>query len=440
MTRQASRDLMLARLIALSQDQRRTLLNALTAAQRRELNNRWWLWAHDGQAWPESDWRVWLIRAGRGFGKTRAGAEWVSQIARDQKDAVIALVGATMEDARRVMVEGPSGLLAVAHNDERPVFRRALGEVHFESGAKALLYSSEAPEKLRGPEHAAAWCDELGKWRHDRGEMAWDNLMLTMRSTEAARILVTTTPRPTKLMRKVMALPGLVETRGKTRDNAHLPESFVSAMLSEYGGTSLGRQELDGEIVDDVENALWTRALIERQRVREAPALRRIVVGVDPPASSQGDACGIVAVGIADDGALYVIEDASVRTPSPEQWANAVANCFARHAADQVIAEKNQGGDMVGSTLRAAEATLPVRLVSATRGKAVRAEPIALLYARGRMFHAGRFPMLEDELCGMQTGGDYHGPHRSPDRADAMVWAAAALLEGMRRKTQIRHL
>jgi phage terminase large subunit-like protein len=415
-------------------------LQSLSGAQRRELEARWWRWAHDGQRAPAGDWRVWLIRAGRGFGKTRAGAEWVHAIARARPKARIALVGATIEDVRRVMVEGASGLLAVARDDEAMQWFVHTGELRFPSGARAYVFSAEAPEKLRGPEHDAAWCDELGKWRRDRGDAAWDNLLMGMRASEDPRVVVTTTPRPVTLMRRIIAMPGCRETSGRTRDNPHLPQSFVEAMLADYAGTRLGRQELDGELIDDVAGALWTRALIERSRVRQTPDLVRVVVGVDPPASADGDACGIVAVGLGRDGHGYVIEDASVEGASPEGWAQAVAACAARHAADQVVAEKNQGGEMVASVLRAADAGLPLRLVHASRGKSARAEPVSLLYEAGKAWHVGAWPALEDELCGLQAGGGYEGPGRSPDRADALVWAMSALMLGRRGRPGVRRV
>ena len=214
-------------------------LQSLTDAQRRELKVRWWQWAHPGQRAPAGDWRVWLIRAGRGFGKTRAGAEWVSAVARARPGARIALVGSTIEDVRRVMIEGASGLLAVARPDEAVRWFAHMGEVHFPNGARAYAFSAEAPEKLRGPEHEAAWCDELGKWRPEKGDAAWDNLLMGMRGGDDPRVVVTTTPRPVKLMRRVMAMPDCHETRGRTRDNPHLPRSFVEAMLADYAGTRL---------------------------------------------------------------------------------------------------------------------------------------------------------------------------------------------------------
>ncbi|OJV34511.1 MAG: ATP-binding protein [Sphingomonas sp. 67-36] len=427
------------RLLALPPRERRSALLAMTPAQRREFRDRWAAWAHDGQYAPPGDWRVWLIRAGRGFGKTRAGAEWVGALARATPEARIALVGATPDDVRKVMVEGPSGLIALAHEGEPLEWQVTAGVLRWPNGASATVYAATVPEKLRGPEHHLAWCDELGKWGRG-GEATWDNLMLTMRLGERPRVLVTTTPRPTRLMRRVMALPGVVETRGATADNPHLPESFVAAMAESYGGTMLGRQELEGELIDEVAGALWTRGLIEARRVALVPDAVRVVVGVDPPAGTEGDACGIVAVALGADGRGYVLEDASVSGATPERWARAVAACAGRRGADRVVAEKNQGGEMVRSTLLAADAVLPVRLVHASRGKAARAEPVAALYEAGKVWHAGAFPALEDELCGLSAGGGYEGPGRSPDRADALVWALTELMLGRRDAAAVREL
>lgn len=425
--------------LALLRDaQRFTVLSRLTRLQQIELRERWQVWAHGGQIAPPGDWRVWLIRAGRGFGKTRAGSEWVSEWARRHHDGRIALVGANADDVAKVMIEGPSGLLAVARDDEPVMWRASAGEVSFASGAKGFVYSAEAPDGLRGPEHHAAWCDELAKWR--RGETAWDNLLMGLRLGDWPRVLVTTTPRPTRLMRRVMALPGTVETCGRTRDNPHLPASFVEAMETEYGGTRLGRQELDGELIDEVAGALWTHAMIEACRGKKPRDVVRVVVGVDPPASAGGDACGIVAVALDGGGVGHVLEDASVAGLSPEGWARAVAKCAAKQGADKVVAEKNQGGDMVKSVLRAADVGLPLKLVHASRGKAARAEPVAALYEAGRVKHAGRFPALEDELCGLAAGGGYEGPGRSPDRADALVWALTELMLGRKGGAGVRGL
>ncbi|MES2337824.1 MAG: terminase family protein [Pseudomonadota bacterium] len=428
---------LVADIARLSREDQWSVLAKLTERQRRELSQRWTAWALPAQRDPGGDPAVWLILAGRGFGKTRAGAEWLSEQARRMPDGRFALVGATAADAQRVMIEGRSGLLSVARTGEPVRWRRERGEVEFASGAVAHVYSAAAPEALRGPEHHIAWCDEIGKWR--RAE-AWDNLMMGLRLGDRPRALVTTTPRSTALMRRVEALAvssGAV-TRGATRDNPHLPASFVAAITQQYAGSRLGRQELDGVLVEDIEGALWTRATLDACRVKRRPALVRVVVAVDPPASQGGDACGIVAAGLAADGRGYVIEDASIAGASPEGWAAAVAACFARHKADRVVAEKNQGGDMVRSVLIAADRRLPIRLVHASRGKTVRAEPVAALYESRRVRHVGAFPALEDELCGLVAGGDYEGPGRSPDRADALVWALTELMLGRQASATVR--
>lgn len=433
---QATRDVVgdvLDQLHTLTAGQFRRLMRDMSARHRRELIERWQGWAQEGQCEPPGDWRIWMIRAGRGFGKTRAGAEWISEWARMVPEARIALVAANDADGRRVMIEGPSGLLAVARSDEHPRWREGLRELHFCSGAVATLYSAAAAENLRGPEHHVAWCDELAKW--PGGDAVWDNLVMGLRLGSAPRALITTTPKPTMLMRRIMALPGFEETRGGTNNNAYLPSNFVEAMIASYGGTRLGRQELDGEMLEDVECALWTRALIERCRIPTDAIGKpvRLVIGVDPPATSHGDACGIVVAAQLRDGRLAVLEDASVERPQPGDWAQAVAAAAARWGADRVVAESNMGGEMVAGTLIQADVTLPVVPVHASVGKARRAEPVAIAYERGDVVHAGVFAELEDQLCGSQTGGGYAGPGRSPDRADACVWALAALLEGRRR-------
>jgi phage terminase large subunit-like protein len=420
-----------AQLSGLSEQERLWVMRELSDAQRREIARRWYGQENDGQREPPGDWRIWLIQAGRGFGKTRAGAEWVSQIARDRPGARIALVAATIADGQRVMIEGPSGLIAVARDHEDVRWVGGRHELLFGSGAVATLYSAEAGEELRGPEHHAAWCDELAKWR--RGVVAWDNLMLGMRLGERPRVLVTTTPQTNAVMRRVKAAPGMEPTYGRTGENPHLPESFVEAMLASYGGTRLGRQELDGEMLEDVEGALWSHVLVEACRVKRDAVGKpvRVVIGVDPPATSEGDACGIVVAALLRDGRLAVLEDASVEKASPAAWAQAVAAAAARWGADRVVAESNMGGEMVTGTLRQADCTLPVVPVHASVGKARRAEPVALAYERGQVVHAGVFAELEDQLCGFQVGGGYAGPGRSPDRADACVWALAELLRGV---------
>ena len=380
---------------------------------------------------PKGDWRVWLLMAGRGFGKTRAGAEWVSARARADKGAKIALVGATLEDVRKVMIEGNSGLIAVARTGEAVAWSPTLGVATFSSGAQAFAYSAAAPLKLRGPEHHFAWCDEIAKWAYP--DATWDNLMLGLRVGERPRVVVTTTPRPMPLLHADHGdWSGPSVTGGRHDDNVHLSADFLAAVRGMYHGTRLGRQELDGELFDDVENALWPRALIEKCRSKPVARedLARVVVAVDPPASESGDACGIVVAGLGTDGRGYVLADASVDGMSPEGWAAAVARAAEAWAADRVVAEGNNGGAMVASVLRAAEHALPLRIVHASIGKVARAEPVAALFESGRAWFAGVFPELEDELAGLVQGGGYQGPTRSPDRADACVWALTELMLG----------
>jgi len=394
----------------------------------------WTWWRRGDQCPPEGDWHVWLLLAGRGFGKTRTGAEWVRSYAEAHPGARIALVAASLHEARQVMVEGESGLLAIAPDETQPEYESSLRRVSWANGAIATLYSAAEPDSLRGPEHSAAWCDEVAKW--PQGEAAWDNLMLTMRIGENPRVVATTTPRGVPLVRRLIREKGVATTAGRTQANSdNLSPRWLATMGSIYGGTRLGRQELDGEMLEDVEGALWSRALIEGCRV-EADAIGkpvRVIIGVDPPASANGDACGIVVAAHLRDDRLAVVEDASVERPPPALWAQAVAAAAARWGADRIVAESNMGGEMVTATLRQADVTLPVVAVHASVGKARRAEPVALAYERGQVVHAGAFAALEDQLCGLQVGGGYAGPGRSPDRADACMWALAALLDGVRK-------
>ncbi len=391
----------------------------------------WTFWRRDNQMPPENDWRVWFIMAGRGFGKTRMAAEYIRAAAETDGSLRIALVASTLHEARTIMVEGESGLLSISSDDDRPVYEPSLRRLTWRSGAAATLYGASDPDALRGPEHGLAWADEVAKW--DNGVATWDNLMMTMRSGSHPRVVATTTPRPVPLIRRLLKEKGVAISHGKMTDNrAQLPDAFITAMQNIYGQSRLGRQELAGELLENIDGALWPRDLIERCRVAVPPAMKRIVIGVDPPASSTGDACGIIAVGLGIDGKAYVLGDHSVSGRSPEGWARAVAGAAEAWGADRVIAEANQGGDMVESTLRAADVGMPVKKVHASRGKIARAEPVAALYEAGKAFHAGAFPETEDELCGMISGGSYEGPGRSPDRADALVWAMTEVMLGKR--------
>ncbi len=404
------------------------IMRKLTLPQRREFKERWHQWAHHGQNPDDGDWRVWMILAGRGYGKTRAGSEWISALARADGSLRFALVGATFEDVRKVMIEGESGLIAVARTREVVTWNIGKGEVEFASGATAHVYSAESYEKLRGPEHSHAWCDEIAKWHN--AEDCWDNLMMGLRLGDTPRVLVTTTPRPVPLIKRLVKQPGVELRGGKTAENYNLSDNFVATVRALYGGTRLGRQELDGELIEDIEGALWNRNMLEGCRVAAAPDLRRIVIGVDPPITTGGDDCGIVVVGRGVDDRAYVLADHSVSGRSPEGWARAVAAAAELWDADRVVAEGNQGGEMVESTLRAADLSMPIKRVHARVGKVARAEPVAALYEAGRASHVGAFPALEDQLCGLITGGGYEGPGRSPDRADALVWAMSEAMLG----------
>lgn len=424
---------------------RRLVSNELTQSERNDYDFIWEYLARKEQLPPPGDWRVWMIMAGRGFGKTRAGAEWVRMIADSHPGARIALVSSSLAEARAVMVEGESGLLAICRPGHKPHFEPSLHRIRFANGAQAQLFSAAEPEALRGPQHSHAWCDEIGKWplAHERATRCWDNLMLGMRLGEDPRIAVTTTPRAVPLVKRLVAQAHagreVVITCGTTIDNAgHLPARFIDAIDSEYGGTLLARQEINGELLEDIEGALWTRSMLEQARENgPVPEPARVVIAVDPPASAGGDECGIIVAALGVDGIARVVAECSLSGAAPAVWAQRVADAAREWHADRVVAEANQGGDMVASVLRAADQALPVKLVHASRGKTARAEPVAALYAAGRVRHVGIFARLEDQLCGLLVGGDYAGPGRSPDRADALVWAMTELLLGRRSEPKV---
>ncbi len=402
--------------------------------------------AHPHQIPPQhadngGDWRTWLILGGRGAGKTRAGAEWVRNVALTDSKARIALVGETEHEVRSVMIEGVSGLLAIHQRGERPEWMASRRRLEWKNGAVAEVFTAENYEGLRGPQFSAAWCDELAKWRH--AEATFDMLQFGLRLGERPRQVVTTTPRPIALIKKLIADPSTALTRASTRVNAfNLSPVFVEHVLSRYGGTRIGRQEIDGEIIEERADALWTRAGLESCRVAAANelSLTRIVVAVDPPASSKkgADACGIVAAGRAADGTIYVLEDASVAGLTPQGWAMKAVALWRKLKADSLIAEANQGGDMVKAVIVEADREVPVVLKHAMRGKYHRAEPVSQLYEQRRVKHAGVFPALEDEMCDFGIDGLTSG--KSPDRMDALVWAVSALTFAARAEPRIRVL
>lgn len=432
---------------ARSEEERRRIINSMSVRDALCYDADFENWAHESQLPPSGDgWRVWMMMAGRGFGKTRAGAEWIHRLATKRAGLRIALVGASIHETRRIMVEGVSGLLTLARRQRRRVkWEPSLGQFRWPNGSQAQLFSGDHADGLRGPEHDFAWCDELAKWRE--AEEAWVNLRMGLRRGARPRALVTTTPKPIPLLTSIMEEPWTVTTRGRTSDNINLDERTIEVLTATYGGTRIGAQELDGELLEDAEGALWTRDIIERSRAPSLPLAQgergfdRIVVGVDPPAGTgeSSDACGIVVCG-SRAGALYVLEDATVRGLSPDGWASRVAAAAGRWDTAQVVAEANNGGAMVDSVLKAADLGLKVRLVHASRGKCARAEPVALKFETGKAFFAGDFPELEAELGGMIAGGGYEGPGRSPDRADAMVWAMTVLGETRSGVPRVRRL
>jgi phage terminase large subunit-like protein len=419
-------------------------LAGLTAAEIAILLGDWPLWARDDQlppadADPARPWRTWLLLGGRGAGKTRAGAEWIKAQAVASGQARIALVGETMSDVRTVMVEGASGLLAIHDDGERPLFEPSKRQLTWPNGAVAHVFSAEEPASLRGPQFTAAWCDELCKWRYARE--TWDMLQFALRIGDGPRQVVTTTPRPLALLKEIMADAATRVSRMRTADNAgNLAASFVDEVNRRYAGTPLGRQELDGEIVEDRTDALWRREWFENNRIAEAPALSRIVVAVDPGVTSgiKADASGIVAAGMGPDRRGYVIADQTVRGHEPLTWARTAVALYERLAADCIVAEVNQGGELIELALRQVDPDVPVRRVYATRGKWLRAEPVAALYADGRVSHVGRLADLEDEMCDFGPNGLSGG--RSPDRLDALVWALTELMLPRRAQPAVRSL
>jgi phage terminase large subunit-like protein len=400
--------------------------DALPPPERRLFAANWKVLAHEGQTPPDWNWTTWLLLGGRGGGKTRAGAEWVADRARE--GGPIALVGQSLHDVREVMIEGPSGVRALPRYaiGGRPRWEASRRRLVWDSGAVAMAFSAEDPESLRGPQFGAAWADEWCAWPRARGGPAATLALLRMglRLGHRPRLVVTTTPKPTAALRRLLKEAGLARTDLPTRVNAaHLAPAFVEGLQALYGGTRLAAQELDGRVIEG-DGALFTLAMIEQAREAAAPdAFERVVVAVDPPCSAGGDACGIVVVGRAV-GLARVLADRTVRGRSPQGWAGAVARAAAAFGAVRVVAEANQGGEMVEAVLKAAGVACPVKRVQARYDKRTRAEPVAALYEQGRVTHAPGLEALEEEMMGL--GADDGGG--SPDRADALVWAVTDLL------------
>ncbi len=415
---------------------------------RAFLENRWPLRAREDQLPPEAarngdPWTIWLILGGRGAGKTRTGAEWVKGMVQGhpwltaRAVGKIALVGETFADVRDVMIDGPSGLLAIHEKGERPTWTATRRRLEWPNGAVALAFSADDPESLRGPQFEAAWADELGKWRY--ADAAWDQLQFGLRLGERPREVVTTTPRAIPLIKRMLADPAIALSRASTGDNAeNLAPAFLQAVVGRYSGTRLGRQELDGELIEDRADALWTREQIEAIRSEGHPPLKRIVVAVDPPASSRAgaDACGIVAAGLDREGICHVLADESASGLRPSAWAAKAVMLYRRLEADALVVEVNQGGEMVSTVIQEVDSGCPIVPVRATRGKRLRAEPVSVLYAQNRVRHVGTLPELEDEMCDFGLDGLSNG--RSPDRLDALVWAITHLALGPKSDPRMR--
>ncbi|WP_238547765.1 DNA-packaging protein [Meridianimarinicoccus roseus] len=418
---------------------REAFLDDLTEGALLALPYIFEFWALDHQLPPEGDWRTWVIMGGRGAGKTRAGAEWVRSEVEGStplapgRSKRVALVGETIEQVREVMVMGDSGILACSPPDRRPVWEATRKRLVWPNGAVAQVFSAHEPESLRGPQFDAAWVDELAKWK--KAEDAWDMLQFGLRLGQTPRQVVTTTPRNVSVLKRILDNGSTVVTHAPTEANsAYLADSFLAEVRARYAGTRLGRQELDGILLEDAEGALWTLAMLEALQVDRIPDLDRVVVAVDPPVSGHGasDSCGIVVAGVRmagppRDWVAYVIEDCTVQGASPQGWAEAALAAMARHGAERLVAEVNQGGNLVESVIRQVDPLVPYRAVRASRGKAARAEPVAALYEQGRVKHArGRLADLEEQMCQMTVRG-FEG-RGSPDRVDALVWALQDLV------------
>lgn len=398
-----------------------SLAEELKASDEEESRALWPFWARNQQLPPRGDWTTWLVMGGRGSGKTRAGAEWIRSLV-NRGIGPLALVGETMTEATAIMVEGESGIMRVTPPKDRPV-RRGTSLI-WPNGVEATLLPASDPERFRGPQFAAAWCDEIGKWPN--AEEAWDMLQFALRLGARPRQVATTTPRPTPLIKRLLADPRTNVTRMRTSENDRLAPGFLDAVVGRYRGTVLGRQELDGELIEDMPGALWTREMIRHE---EDGPVDRVVVAIDPPVSSgiRSDACGIVVAGRRGDGAV-VLADVTLQPAAPLQWASRAVTAYRMFRADCIVAEVNQGGEMVQIIIAQVDDKVPVRAVHASRGKWTRAEPVAALYAQGRVTHRPGLTALEDQMCSF--GGAVRSGRGSPDRVDALVWALTELMLG----------
>lgn len=417
---------------------------SLSVDELSYLQYDWDAFSHPHQRPPTGVWATWLLMGGRGCGKTRAGAEWVrAKVSGAQWSGPsagnIALIGQTYADVREVMIEGISGVLAAHPEHSKPQWNPSRRRLEWSNGAVARAFSSEDPEALRGPQFDAAWCDEIGKWSN--ATETFDMLQFGLRLGTQPQQLMTTTPKSTPLLKMLLHDKATVLTKAGTRENAaFLAQAFLEQMAERYGGTRLGRQELDGELIEDREDALFVRKWFEAGRVRQVPELKRVVVAVDPPATSgkNADSCGLIAAGITHQAELFVLRDRTTQGLRPSGWADQAIKLYHELEADCLLAEVNQGGEMVREVIESCDASVPVRSVHATRSKRRRSEPVALLYEQGRVHHCGVFPELEDEMADFGPKGLSNG--KSPDRLDALVWAITELTRRPQANPRLRNL
>jgi phage terminase large subunit-like protein len=423
------------------------LFSKLSNEEATLLRYTWTFWARSNQLPPPgTNWLTWLVLAGRGFGKTRSGSEWVIDLVQNKGYRRGAIVAEDAGDARDVMIEGESGILACSPPWFTPIYEPSKKRITWPNGARATIFSADDPEALRGPQHDFAWMDELCKWRYQ--QETWDQLQFGLRLGKRPIQMITTTPKPTKLLKEIIARKSTIVTKGHTYDNLdNLAETFKEAIVSRYEGTRLGRQELNAEILDDNPNALFHQPLIENARIKkdQVPAdLNMTVVAIDPPATGNKDSdeCGIVVASRDNPNTnrakFFVHKDGTVQGRSPERWAATAISLYYQFMANAIVAEVNQGGDMVETVIKSVDPTVRVIKVHASKGKWIRAEPVAGLYEQGRVHHIGVFSELEDQMCDFDPSGTVDG--KSPDRLDALVWALTELSGRKQGEPRVRSL
>ena len=403
-------------------NQRQARIASLSDEELNILLHDWSFWARPNQLAPKGNWRHWLILAGRGWGKTRTGAQWVKSLVEEKKASRIALVGKTSADVRDVMIEGDSGILSISDSRSKPEYIPSKRKLVWPNGCQAFTYSADEPDQLRGPQFDAAWCDELAKWQY---RMAWDNLLFGLRLGTNPRSCITTTPVPSAIIKELAKDAQTYVTRGSTYDNKdNLARPFLEAIIKKYEGTRLGRQELFAEILDDNPGALWNTYQLDEARCAKPPEFRRIVVAVDPAVSNNeaSDETGIIVAGLGEDDFGYVLEDLSGKY-NPNEWAHKACYAFNKWSADKIVVEINQGGDLVEANIRTIDRNIPIKKIHANKGKYLRAEPISSLYEQNKVKHVGVFAELESQMCDFTPGSG-----KSPDRLDAMVYALTELM------------